>query len=399
MGRKGGKGSMYAKALQDEILYLEQTLRRVEQEKLSLKKKLSNRQVVREGMTKSKGRKGGKNKLEKHEEDFLRLANIERLDKQKESLLAAKAQLEKIKLDYDQKLEALQSDLLKSRSRNSNLEKTFLARVKELESSLKKVRDAAANPKIYSDAELSQKINEACQAAITDFWIEGNRKLREHEQQLKARHEQDLLEERRLATLAVDKQRQKMRALARATAIREKEVAAKRKELSRQMAQEKSKPKRPSDKKRDEKLEREQLKAIRELAERKAKEEEERMWLELEHELEQEREKLNRMKQREEGEKLRCEQEEMERRRLLQQHALDIEKRLRKEQEQAAAGDFGRGGRKSVFGKVFGTRGKSRRTTATSDPTIASIENYQRRVMWQPISLPPKEKVRITGPK
>lgn len=392
---KRSKGSLYLKALNDEILWLEQQVRRVEQEKMSLKKKLSNRQQIREGVTGKKKQGKGKSTLERHEEDLLRLANLEQLEKQKESLLTTKAQLESIKMDYDRKLLALQSDLLKSTSRNTNIEKTFLARVKELENSLKKVREAASNPKVNNDPDLSRKIEEACQVAIADFWVEGNRKLQEHERQLKASHERDVMEERRLATIAVDKQRQKMRALARATAIREKEIAARTKLLSRQQSQTTQKPNGLPRQKNGEKLEREKIKSLREEAERKAKEEEERMWLELESELEHERERLQRMKQREEEEKRRCEQEELERRRLLQQHALDLEARLRKEQQQAATGDLRGSTGPSLFGRLFGSRKK---TFVIPEPTVASIENYQRRVMWQPISLPPKEAIQITGP-
>jgi len=395
---KRAKGSLYLKALNDEILWMEQQLRRVEQEKSSLKKKLSTRERKREEamVSKSKKHQGkGKTTLEKNEEDILRLANLEQLEKQKESLLTTKAQLESIKLDYDQKLEALQSDLLKSNTRNTNIEKTFLARVKELENSLKKVREAASNPKANNDPDLSRKIEEACQVAIADFWVEGNRKLQEHERELKARHERELMEERRLATTAVDKQRQKMRALARATAIREKEIAARTKLLSREQSQTLEKPSGVPRQKNDEKLKREKIKSLREEAERKAKEEEERMWLELETELEQERDRLQRMKQREEDEKLRCEQEEMERRRLLQQHALDLEARLRKEQKQAANGDLRGSNGPTLFGRLFGSRKK---TYIIPEPTVASIENYQRRVMWQPASLPPREAIRITGP-
>jgi len=347
-------------------------------------------------LSKGKKKQGkGKSTLEKHEEDLLRLANLEQLEKQKESLLTTKAQLESIKMDYDKKLQALQSDLLKSTSRNTNIEKTFLARVKELENSLKKVREAASNPKVNNDPDLSRKIEEACQVAIADFWVEGNRKLQEHERQLKASHERDVMEERRLATIAVDKQRQKMRALARATAIREKEIAARTKLLSRQQSQTTQKSNGIPRQKNGGKLEREKIKSLREEAGRKAKEEEERMWLELESELEQERERLQRMKHREEEEKRRCEQEELERRRLLQQHALDLEARLRKEQQQAATGDFRGSTGPSLFGRLFGSRKK---TSVIPEPTVASIENYQRRVMWQPISLPPKEAIQITGP-
>ncbi len=395
---KRAKGSLYLKALNDEILWMEQQLRRVEQETSSLKKKLSTRQLKREEVMASKSKKHqgkGKSTLEKNEEDILRLANLEQLEKQKESLLTTKAQLESIKLDYDQKLQALQSDLLKSTSRNTNIEKTFLARVKELENSLKKVREAALNSRANSDPDLSRKIEEACQIAIADFWMEGNRKLQEHERELKARHERELMEERRLATIAVDKQRQKMRALARATAIREKEIAARTKLLSRQQSQTLEKPSGVPRRKNDEKLERKKIKSLREEAERKAKEEEQRMWLELESELEQERERLQRMKQREEEERRRCEQEELERRRLLQQHALDLEARLRKEQKQAATGDIRGSNGPSLFGRLFGSRKK---TYIIPEPTLASIENYQRRVMWQPASLPPREAIRITGP-
>ena len=410
----GKKKSVYVKALGDEILWLEQQLRRVEEEKRILRKKFRRRQQIRDDIMQNKDRKtksGSKDNdkvtLDEQEEGLLRLASIEQLEKQKEKLLKAKDQLESIKLDYEQKLQVLQADLSKSKSRKDNLEKIFLTRVKELEKSLQKVRDTTADPKLYEDADLSRKIDEACQAAIADFWIEGNRRLQEHERELKARYKQELLEERRLANLAVMKQREKMRALARATAIREKEVAAKAKEISRRISQERrtqpnknSPPKSPAYKKRNEKSERDQLKAIREEAERKAKEEEQRMLLELERELEQERERVHRMNQRREEEKRRCEQEELERKRLLQQHALDMEERLRQEQIKAAADDSGRKGGKgsSLFRKLLGSHSKKQKTATISKPITSSIENYQRRVLWQPVSLPPKELVQITGP-
>eukprot|EP00957_Ditylum_brightwellii_P083169 6323923-Ditylum_brightwellii.AAC.1 len=66
-----------------------------------------------------------------------------------------------------------------------------------------------------------------------------------------------------------------------------------------------------------------------------------------------------------------------------------MEAHLRKEQEQAAAGNFGQGGRTSW--KLFGTCRKTK--NVTPNPSIASIESYQRRVMWQPISLPLKEAI------
>eukprot|EP00535_Pseudo-nitzschia_heimii_P000398 CAMPEP_0197187388 /NCGR_PEP_ID=MMETSP1423-20130617/15768_1 /TAXON_ID=476441 /ORGANISM="Pseudo-nitzschia heimii, Strain UNC1101" /LENGTH=492 /DNA_ID=CAMNT_0042638949 /DNA_START=194 /DNA_END=1672 /DNA_ORIENTATION=- len=409
----GRKGSTHLQVLDDEIIWLEQQLRRVEQEKHSLKNKIAKRQQIREDLLQRsigsrKGRGNASSALDKKNEDSLRLANLEQLDKQKASLLTARKQLEAIKTDYDQKINALQSDLFLSTSKRKSLEETFLARVKELEISMRKVREAAANPKIHDDPELSRKIDEACRAAITEFWVEGNRKLEEHERRLKARNEQDLLEERRLATLAVEKQRVKMRALARAMAIREKEIVSKTKKsrmLSRtqprisDVENQCSKQKSTADKNRDEKLEREKLKAIREEAERKAKEEEERLWQELEKELQRERERLQRMKQREEEERLRCEQEELERRRLLQQHALDMQERLRREQINASTNGNGSGSNgDSLFRRLFTPRKKKVKTRQILVPAVASIENYQRRVVWQPVSLPPKEAVRITGP-
>jgi hypothetical protein len=46
-------------------------------------------------------------------------------------------------------------------------------------------------------------------------------------------------------------------------------------------------------------------------------------------------------------------------------------------------------------------KNKGKTTTKTMEqplpPLYSSIENFQRRVMWQPISLPPKDVVRITS--
>jgi hypothetical protein len=54
--RGGGKGSAYLKVLDDEIVWLEQQLRRVEQEKRSLKKNMSKRQQIRDDLLESNGK-------------------------------------------------------------------------------------------------------------------------------------------------------------------------------------------------------------------------------------------------------------------------------------------------------------------------------------------------------
>ena len=153
--------------------------------------------------------------------------------------------------------------------------------------------------------------------------------------------------------------------------------------------------------------------AILQDAEWKAKEEEEQLRLQLEYELEKETERLQRMKLLEKEEKKRCKQEQLERQRIILQHSKELKetKKKRQDNNSSAASSVNRS---SFFNKILGgktvsvtidgngvmKKEKPTKTTAVAAeqplPLYSSIENFQRRVMWQPISLPPKDVVRIT---
>jgi len=420
-GAGGSNNNGYNRALQDQILWLEQQLRRVHEEKCVLKKKGFTRRQYRpdssspsplssETATSNdrhrKKRQEDKDNDDQADEDLLRLANLEQLESRKRSLLDAKSKLESLQRDFDQKLRSLQSDLSNSKERRDELDRTLLARVTELETSLRKLITSSTTDTDngIDELQLSRRLQEACENAISDFWKEGHRKLEEHEFQLKTRHEDVLQEERRSAEVAVEKQRQKMRSLVKDTAIRERDLAGKariihqqeqeaieEKEEQQRQQQEAKLPRR----KRKEVEKERRRQAILEDAGRKAKEEEERLRFHLERELELETERLQRMKLLEDEEKQRCELEELERQRIIQQHAKEQEARRKRNSEENDASNNDKksndGIIRSFFKKFLG--GGSRSKTA---PINASIENFQRRVPWQPITLPPKDIVRIT---
>ena len=154
--------------------------------------------------------------------------------------------------------------------------------------------------------------------------------------------------------------------------------------------------------------------AILQDAEWKAKEEEEQLRLQLEYELEKETERLQRMKLLEKEEKKRCKQEQLERQRIILQHSKELKETKKKRQDNNSTAASS-GNRSSFFNKILGgcktvsvtidgngvmKKEKSTKTTTAAAeqplPLYSSIENFQRRVMWQPISLPPKDVVRIT---
>ena len=150
--------------------------------------------------------------------------------------------------------------------------------------------------------------------------------------------------------------------------------------------------------------------AILQDAEWKAKEEEEQLRLQLEYELEKETERLQRRKLLEKEEKKRCKQEQLERQRIILQHSKELKETKKKRQDNSSAASSGN--RSSFFNKILGgktvsvtidgngvmKKEKSTKTTAAEQPLplYSSIENFQRRVMWQPISLPTRDVVRIT---
>lgn len=420
--RNKGGGDAYAQALDDEIVWLEQQLRRVHKEKRVLTKNIAKRKLAQEGTMSIHNnnndeldkkdaieeRQDQRDDADDQDDDLLWLANLEQLEAQKESLLNAKLQLESLKVDCDQKLLALQSELSDSNYRD-DLERTFLARVTELETSLQKLREATISGVDkeggINDLRLSQRIDEACQKVILDFWKEGNRKLEEHERELKARFEQELREERRSAKVAVEKQRKKMRALAKVTAIKERDLAAETKIRLVQKAAKKDKlvarllekhQKEQDGLLRAKEEEWERRRAIREDAERKAKEEEERLWLQLERELELEREKMRRIKQREEEEKRYCEREELERQRIIQQYALDLEERRKREQQDAAkngSNSTNSSYTRSFFNKIFGSM-----TSKTTTAIDGDEKKKESTTTPQPShSLPSKEVAHITA--
>eukprot|EP00537_Pseudo-nitzschia_pungens_P008422 CAMPEP_0172379012 /NCGR_PEP_ID=MMETSP1060-20121228/69716_1 /TAXON_ID=37318 /ORGANISM="Pseudo-nitzschia pungens, Strain cf. cingulata" /LENGTH=508 /DNA_ID=CAMNT_0013106745 /DNA_START=133 /DNA_END=1659 /DNA_ORIENTATION=- len=437
--RGGGIGRHGSKAnnqLDDEILRLEQHLRRVHEETRALKMKLKRnaeryqRDYGRENYRAGKVNVGGRKQEEKQQrkrdanrdQELLLLANVQRLEAERDSLLGAKHHLEALKIECEHKLKLLEADLFESEFRQNDIEQSLRKKISELKDSLERSRIAFGD-KANNNPELQRSIQEACQRAIVDFWNQAHKRLREHEEELRIRLQEELQDERRLTKVAVDRQKEKMRALARAMAIREQDLW----QNQRQQLAKKSKGKEfklqnsstailnekqtLNDEREQEKL---RLKAIREEAERKSREEEERLWLELERGLKEEREKLERKRMREEEERKRCEREELERKRILHIHAQQEQERLHQKQRQKQEkgeqeiynsledSESQRSYRFDLRG-IFGSnlfRSCASETSLSQqplqEPIPASIENYRQRVPWQPLSLPPKEVVRIT---
>ncbi|VEU36656.1 unnamed protein product [Pseudo-nitzschia multistriata] len=410
--------SYYLKALDDEILRLEQQLRRVHEEKRTLikrarakaKRKPKATSKTKPASNNSNNNNNNNNEQKQEAEDeeqLLRLANLERLENERDALLRARDQLESLKADCEEKQRALESELTKEGAKRREKERSLRKKVGELEATIRKTTRAGATVGGNSP-ELDEAIRAACQAAIEGFWAHATERLRQHEADLRVRHNQELEDEQNFAKAALKKQKEKMRALARAMAVREQELWEKRKGESLstkgRKREEPSGPKararaRAPDEKEREKDETLRLRAIREEAERKSREEEERLWLELERGLKEEREQLERQKKREEEERRLCEREERERQRILQMHAME-EKRQQEEhqhqQEQAPPGPEPSRG--------FWASLRRRRSAPSSEgrpcekPLPSPIENYRHRVPWQPVFLPPKELVRLTTP-
>eukprot|EP00536_Pseudo-nitzschia_multiseries_P015097 jgi/Psemu1/41241/gm1.41241_g len=497
IGRAGSKrpnhrsssSSSSVRALDDEILWLEQQLRRVHDQKRALKTKLkrsnnadrSSKRVngteqqhqqeqeqQQQQITNDRDRRRRHQQREEerqlqrqHDEELLT-----RLEAERDSLLVAKLQLESLRTECETKLLSLEADLSASNGRKADIERSFRKRLAELEASLERTRVRVRvrgstssgggfaplgggdnHNHNHNNPELTRAIENACQRAIVDFWNEAHERLRKHEAELRIRHLEELRDERRSTEAAVGKQKEKMRALARAMAVREQGLRQKQKQQQKQeQEQEQERQQQPPKKSRgrqwkphehdEREQERLRLKAIREEAERKSREEEERLWLELERGLKEEREKLERQRLREEDERKRCEREELERQRILRLHAKQQEReRLQQQQQQqqqnqkehgdpnaavtAAATNHSLDGatdcepqrsrRLDVLRGIFGSGFPWSSASATSlreqppsrqpepQPLPASIENYRQRVPWQPLSLPPKEVVRITS--
>jgi len=461
--RKGNNNYNYA--LEDQILWLEQQLRLVHGEKRVLKKKKKKqqwrRQQPNEGEDQDEEKSDdGSTAMQnyQHDEELVRLANIERLDQYKRELLEAKHILVSLQQELKQKLQVLQCTFDESQSRYDTVHHTMMVRVKELEETMIRLQQQTrvpgeeenSNTDNSSSLFLSQRIQEACELAVTNFWIEGRRVLNEHEHRLEVLHQQDLQLERQSSERAVKNQRTKMRSLARATAIREQSLFAK--ETTTRLQKQKQEEVNENEQKREQKRWKErrhsrqkeeevklwkkqeeeqnerqrQRRLIRENAEKKAKEEEMHLRLKLEHELELETQGLKRIQEQEEEENRRCELEKLERQRIIHQHSTKIKVEEEEKSKAVAKHSAGKNNkdknktnrkgvddtstnRASLFRNFLKKRNgtqsikyntvtkqkvkKISTTTATSEALKASsssIENYTRKVLWQPISLPPK---------
>jgi len=497
---KNKNNNVYSRALHDQIVWLEQQLRLIQEEKEVLKKKGMRRRQKqcnqedsastvlpwsvnnRDRRRRRLRRQQQEDENEEHEhnadqqqtvdadadEELLRLAHLEHLEARKLSLVTVKSHLESLQCEFEQQLGALQREVSQSTACREALHRTLLARVTELERSLRNLltippsssstttttttatittttsddndndNDNIDDDDEGDDFQLAQRIRKACEHAISKFWEEGYPKIENHEYQLKARHQQVLQEERNSAAVSVETQKQKMRALVKDTAIRERDlfatmaaaaVAAAKDQKQQQTATEMRQKKKKEQEEKEERQRREATQLVsstrrrrkkkevekerrRDDAERKAaKEEEQRLRVKkLEHEVEIEVEttRVQRMKQlllleKKEEKKQWERRDQWERQRNMQQYAKE-EQQEEQENHQSSITTTNKtindGSSRSFFKKFLQREGPRSKTTPTTPttitPTHASIENFQRRVLWQPITLPPKDVVRIT---
>jgi hypothetical protein len=389
---RGNHGSIkyrYRQALEDQILWLEQQLRLVQEEKLRLKglyrkqqrqSKQSERSVLE---LQSSSVSTTTTSLSPSE--FL--SSLSSLESQQADLHKTKRDLERLLQEYNQKLDSLARKFVASENEYHTVEQELQSQVTALQEQLEKWADDAKQQlptEIEQEKLLQRRILQAQDQAIVDFWKDtGNLQLERLRRTLEEQHSHSLQRERHQTQVAVQKQREKMRALARAMALREQ-----------QLHQQEQEAKGYAQQQEHEEQDRLILTAQEEKEERRKR-------------IQQAQDEAQRMLQETRESK---EREELERRQKKKQEKEQRKEKLREGQDKAKTVTVDpRDSQTSPPSPAKGTSFLSRlvpgklsrndkRHTKATDPK-PSIENWQRRVPWQPISLPPPDVVQVSPPR
>jgi hypothetical protein len=372
-GGTRSRSSSYRDTLEETILGLNQQLRVLQEEKRHFKMKLKKQRRRQQQQHQSEqGRKRKVNTARippiEEEEDSVESTTtsleetLSKLELECKQSLQSKHDLERLYNEYTKKMKSLEQRCKSSTIQYQTIQEECVNQILRLELEIMQFTVSQNTTLTEVDSEwLQQRIKEVQQQAILDFWNTiGNTKLTEVEHDMQEQHCLLLDKERQKSVATIQRLRHRQRSLAKTMAVREYQLHQHLQQIE-------------NEKKRKQQQEEEDLLIL--TAEQ---EEEERM-----KRIQQAKDDAEKERQRQQQ---RPEEEQEE------------EKR-KKETEQSPSATSS----SSFLTRIVPTNFlfKSSKGPPPSPTTtkryVPSIENWnQRRVPWQPISIPPNDVLRRT---
>jgi hypothetical protein len=365
-GTRSGSSS-YRDTLEEKILGLNQQLRVLQEEKRHFKMKLKKQQQ-------HQSEQGRKRKVitarippieeEEEEEDPVESTTVSleetlsKLELEYKQSLQAKHDLERLHNEYTKKMKSLEQRCKSSTIQYQTIEEEYLNQILKLEQDM--LQNSQNTTLTEADSEwLQQRIKEVQQQAILDFWNTiGNTKLTEVEHDMQRQQHLLLDKERQKSVATIQRLRHRQRSLAKTMAVREYQLH-------------------------------QHLQQIENEKKRKRQQEEEDLLI-----LTAEQEEEERMK------RIQQAKDDAEKERQPRQQRQKEEEKRKKEIEQSPSATSS----SSFLTRIIPTNflSKSSKGPPPSPTTtkryVPSIENWnQRRVPWQPISIPPNDVLRRTS--
>ena len=361
----------YRQALEDQISWLEQQIRQVMEEKRLLQQR--NEKLF----------------LLPGSRDVNYKSDLQALQLQVGELEEGKQVLVELLEEQTEKINHLTKLCHESQSNRMELEKSYQNQLEDMEHQLEEQTQKQLE---QLDTLLNQRVEQAQERAKREIWNDYHQSNTEGKLRAKlaSKYTQELELERQKTTAAIEKQRQKMRTLAKAMAIREQKLAAKQNELQQQQQHQEQEQADPAERLEAERVERERLEQEQQ---RRAKQEQqaEQQRL-LKEKLEMER--LEKQEQR----RLEKEQRQLEKQRLREEKL--VLRATASSKTETTTTPFA----KLKVGAIKFWKGdtsspslsnRKKKMLATTSPK-ASIECWQRGTPWQPRSLPPTNVVKFT---
>ena len=363
----------YRQALEDQISWLEQQIRQVIEEKRLLQQR--NEKLF----------------LLPGSRDVNYKSDLQALQLQVDELEEGKQVLVELLEEQTEKINHLTKLCHESQSNRMELEKSYQNQLEDMEHQLEEQTQKQLE---QLDTLLNQRVEQAQERAKREVWNDYHQSNTEGKlrARLASKYTQELELERQKTTAAIEKQRQKMRTLAKAMAIREQKLAAKLNEQQQQQQQQHQEQEQADAAERleAERVERERLEQEQQ---RRAKQEQqaEQQRL-LKEKLEMER--LEKQEQR----RLEKEQRQLEKQRLREEKL--VLRATASSKTETTTTPFA----KLKVGAINFWKGdtslpspsnRKKKLLATTSPK-ASIECWQRGTPWQPRSLPPTNVVKFT---
>ena len=225
-GNKKSAARIYKESLEEQVLLLNEQLAQARKEVSTLrenaKKRVQagrlNRSEPKEEVSKAQSKQ--ENKLEKQRQKEQKEA-MSRLQKEIKALEQMKAQLEKMLETSAKKIESLVEQLTTSETLTAKMEASYKDKIAKLEKQLEDVQTA----QVGKLTEIhQQKIDAAVQEALRVQEAEFRAKMEETTLRLSKEHAKEMEQEKLRSAKAVEAERQKMRKLVRALALREKKL-------------------------------------------------------------------------------------------------------------------------------------------------------------------------------